>query len=111
MRLGHLDTTVLTGGELIPLKQTEVTCDVEDVTDSDGTMILTVIENGARVKKGDELCRLDSSELEEVARQQEISVEQSRARVIRSSPVGGRDRRAPTERVSRRAGDGDDQGV
>ena len=79
VRLGYLDTTVLTGGELIPLKQTEVTCDVEDVTDSDGTMILTVIENGARVKKGDELCRLDSSELAEVARQQEISVEQSRA--------------------------------
>jgi HlyD family secretion protein len=79
VRFGDLETTILTGGELIPLKQTEVTCDVEDVTDSDGTTILTVIDNGAHVKKGDELCRLDASELAEVARQQEISVERSRA--------------------------------
>ncbi len=79
VRFGDLETTVLTGGDLIPLNQTEVTCSVEDVTDSDGTMILTVIENGARVNKGDELCRLDSSELTEVARQQEISVARSRA--------------------------------
>jgi HlyD family secretion protein len=79
VRCGDLETTVLTGGDLIPLNQTEVTCSVEDVTDSDGTMILTVIENGARVNKGDELCRLDSSELTEVARQQEISVARSRA--------------------------------
>ena len=79
VRFGDLETTILTGGELIPIKQTEVTCDVEDVTDSDGTMILSVIENGAHVKKGDELCRFDSSELAEVARQQEISVERSRA--------------------------------
>jgi HlyD family secretion protein len=79
VRFGDLETTILTGGELIPLKQTEVACDVEDVTDSYGTMILSVIENGAHAKKGDELCRFDSSELAEVARQQEISVERSRA--------------------------------
>jgi hypothetical protein len=77
VRLGLLDTTLLTGGELIPLEPTEVTCDVEDVTDSDGTMILTVLEKRARMKKGDELFRLDPSELAEVARQQEISVERS----------------------------------
>ncbi len=45
VRSCDLETTVLTGGDLIPLNQTEVTCSVEDVTDSDGTMILTVIEN------------------------------------------------------------------
>ena len=52
VRFGELETTILTGGELIPIKQTEVTCDVEDVTDSDGTMILTVVENGAARQEG-----------------------------------------------------------
>jgi HlyD family secretion protein len=74
-----LDTTLLAGGDLQPAKQATVTCQVEDVTDSDGTMVLSVIENGAPVKKGDELCRLDSSALEELARQEEILVTQARA--------------------------------
>ena len=47
-----LDTTLLAGGDLQPTKQATVTCQVEDVTDSDGTMVLSVIENGAAVKKG-----------------------------------------------------------
>jgi HlyD family secretion protein len=73
------DTTLLVGGDLQPAKQTTVTCQVEDITDSDGTMVLTVIKNGAKVKKGDELCRLDSSEIDEMARQEEILVNQARA--------------------------------
>jgi HlyD family secretion protein len=74
-----LDTTVLAGGDLQPAKQTTVRCQVEDVTDSDGTMILTVIKNGSPVKKGDEICRLDSAPLDELARDEEILVHQARA--------------------------------
>jgi HlyD family secretion protein len=76
---GDVDTTLLAGGDLQPAKQTSITCQVEDITDSDGTMILSVIRNGSPVKKGDELCRLDSSGLEELAREEEILVNQARA--------------------------------
>ena len=59
-----LETTLLAGGDLQPAKQTEVNCKVEDITDTEGTLVLSVIDNGAKVKKGDVLCRLDSSELD-----------------------------------------------
>jgi HlyD family secretion protein len=74
-----LQTTLVAGGDLQPVKETTITCQVEDVTDSDGTTILTVIPNGSRVKKGDEICRLDSSAIEELARREEIQVSQARA--------------------------------
>jgi HlyD family secretion protein len=81
---GDFDTTLLAGGDLQPAKQATVTCQVEDVTDSDGTMVLSVIENGTPVKKEDELCRLDSSALEELARQEEILVTQARATYLKA---------------------------
>jgi HlyD family secretion protein len=80
-----LDTTLLAGGDLQPAKQTAITCQVEDITDSDGTMVLSVIKNGSVVKKGDELCRLDSSALEEMARGEEILVNQARAHYTKAS--------------------------
>ena len=80
-----LDTTLLAGGDLQPAKQTAVTCQVEDITDSDGTMVLSVIKNGSVVKKGDELCRLDSSAIEELARAEEILVNQARALYTKAS--------------------------
>jgi HlyD family secretion protein len=79
VRRDDLSTTLLAGGDLQPVKQTSVSCQVEDITDSDGTMILDLIDNGAIVKKGDELCHLDSSQFEEEAVQQEIAVNQERA--------------------------------
>jgi HlyD family secretion protein len=78
-RRDDIDTTLLAGGDLQPAVQATVTCQVEDVTDSDGTMVLSVTANGAPVKKGDELCRLDSSALLELAREEEILVNQARA--------------------------------
>ncbi len=80
-----LDTTLLAGGDLEPAKQTSITCQVEDITDSDGTMVLSVIKNGSLVKKGDELCRLDSSGIEELAREEEILVNQARALFTKAS--------------------------
>ena len=85
VRRGDLDTTLLAGGDLQPARQTTVTCQVEDVTDSDGTTVLSVIPNGRLVKKGDELCRLDSSGIEELARQEEILVHQAQASYMKAS--------------------------
>jgi HlyD family secretion protein len=79
VRRADLETEILAGGDLLPTRQTTVRCQVEDITESDGTVVLSVIANGAQVKKGDELCRLDSSELEEMARQEAIAVEEARA--------------------------------
>jgi HlyD family secretion protein len=74
-----LGTDLLVGGELVPFKETTVTCQVEDLTDSDGVAIVSMIANGTRVKKGDELCILDSSQLQELARQEEIAAIQARS--------------------------------
>jgi HlyD family secretion protein len=87
VRRDDLNTTLLAGGDLQPVKQTSVSCQVEDITDSDGTMILTMIDNGSLVKKGDELCRLDSAQFEEEARQQEIMVSQARALCLQAQLV------------------------
>src|SRR5689334_369002 len=76
---GDLQTTVVAGGGLQPAKQTMVRCQVEDITDSEGTAILTVIPDGSAVKKGDEICRLDSSQIEELVRLEEIQVSQAQA--------------------------------
>jgi HlyD family secretion protein len=84
VRRDDLDTTLLAGGDLQPTKQKTVICKVEDVTDSNGTMILTVIQNGSSVKKGDELCRLDSAPLEALAREEEILVNQARALCLKA---------------------------
>jgi multidrug resistance efflux pump len=84
VRRADLDTTVVAGGDLQPTKETMVTCQVEDITDADGTMIVSMVDNGTLVKKGDELCRLDSSELEELARQQEILVGQARSACVQA---------------------------
>ncbi len=77
-RVGHvrrddLDTTLLAGGDLQPAKQTTVTCQVEDVTDSDGTMILSVIQNGATVKKGTSSAGWIPRRIEELARSKKSS--------------------------------------
>jgi HlyD family secretion protein len=85
VRRADLETTILAGGDLQPAKQTTVTCQVEDVTDSEGTMVLSLIKNGASVKKGDELCRMDSSGIEELARQEEILVNQARALCVKAA--------------------------
>ncbi len=79
VRRDDLETTLVAGGDLAATRQVTVACQVEDIAESEGTMILTMIDNGSVVKKGDVLCRLDSSQFEEMARQQEIQVNQARA--------------------------------
>ena len=60
-----MDTKILVGEDLHPVKETTITRQVEDITDSDGMVIVHMIGNGTPVKKGDELshridCRQDS---------------------------------------------------
>jgi HlyD family secretion protein len=74
-----LDTNLLVGGELVAFKETIVACQVEDLTDSDGLVIVSMIADGTRVRKGDVLCVLDSSQLDELARQEEITAIQARS--------------------------------
>jgi HlyD family secretion protein len=79
VRRVDLDTDLLVGGDLQPLKETKVACQVEDITDSDGVVIISMVEDGTPVKKGDTLCLLDSSQLEELARQEEIMAIETRS--------------------------------
>jgi RND family efflux transporter MFP subunit len=79
VRRTDLETSVVAGGDLQATRETAVACQVEDITDSDGTLILTMVENGTSVKKGDELCRLDASELESLANEEEIDLNQARS--------------------------------
>jgi HlyD family secretion protein len=79
VRRDDLETSLVAGGDLAATRQTVVACKVEDLAETDGVVILTMIDNGAVVKKGDVLCRLDSSQFEELARQQEILTNQARA--------------------------------
>src|SRR5690242_10666951 len=84
VRRMDVDTTLLAGGDLVAVKQTTVTCEVEDLDrgptgDGDaGTLILSIAPNGATVKKGDILCVLDSSESTELVRRTQIDVETAR---------------------------------
>ncbi len=79
VRRVDLGTKLVAGGDLRAVKQATVACQVEDLDDTNGTIILSIVPNGTLVKKGDELCRLDSSAYEELARYQEILVNQERA--------------------------------
>ena len=81
VRRMDLDTALLVGGDLMPVKQTTIRCEIEDLdrgTDGGGdagTLILSIVPNGATVKKGDVLCVLDSSSFAELVRLEQIEVE------------------------------------
>lgn len=79
VRRADLETSLVVGGELQPAKEVFVSCEVEDLAREGGVMIVSMIDNGTHVKKGDELCRFDSSALEELVRQQEIRVVEARS--------------------------------
>jgi len=50
---------------------------------------VSIVDNGKYVKKCDELCRLDSSQLEEIAREEEIAVAQARSSYDRARVAVG----------------------
>lgn len=74
-----LESRLVAGGDLLSVKEVALKCEVEDLTGAGGVAVVSLVENGAPVKKGDVLCRLDSSAHEEHARQVEIAFNQARA--------------------------------
>jgi RND family efflux transporter MFP subunit len=77
------DHIVLEQGEIESSSNNEVKCEVKGRGGS-GTPILTVVAEGTLVKKGDVLCQLDSSALEQEAKNQRIVVSTAESAVISS---------------------------
>lgn len=80
---GPFDHIVLEQGEIESSSNNEVKCEVKGRGGS-GTPILSVIPEGTLVKKGDTLCQLDSSALEQEAKNQRIVVSSAESSVISS---------------------------
>lgn len=80
---GPFDHVVLEQGEIESSSNNEVKCEVKGRGGS-GTPILTVIPEGTFVKKGDVLCELDSSALDQEAKNQRIIVSAAESTVISS---------------------------
>jgi HlyD family secretion protein len=78
---GPFDHVVLEQGEIESSSNNEVKCEVKGRGGS-GTPILTVIAEGTLVKKGDLLCQLDASALEQEAKNQRIVVSNAESAVI-----------------------------
>ena len=77
---GPFDHVVLEQGEVESSSNTEIVCEVKS-RGSGGTAILWVIEEGARVKKGEKLVELDSAELELNLKEQKIQVITAQSRL------------------------------
>ena len=69
---GELVINVTDRGELESSKSTNVICEVEG-----GGKIATIVSEGTRVKKGDEICKFDSNQLTEAINKQEVQWEQA----------------------------------
>ena len=74
------DHIVLEQGEIESSSNTEVICEVKS-RGTTGTPILWVIDEGAKVKEGDKLVELDSSQLETQLKEDKIQVTMAQANV------------------------------
>ncbi len=83
-----LHATLNAPGQVNSSKNTIIECEIEATRYSNegrsiyvkgSTTILSIVPDGSIVHAGDELCRLDSSDYEELVRQQSIELEESRA--------------------------------
>ncbi len=81
-------TSLTASGRVESHRKTMILCETERVSVSnegqrvssgENSRVLEVIEEGKHVKKGDILCRLDSSEYEEIVRTQQMKTDQARA--------------------------------
>lgn len=80
---GPFDHIVLEQGEIESSSNNEVKCEVKGRGGS-GTPILSVVLEGVFVKKGDQLCQLDSSALDQDVKNQRIVVSSAESTVISS---------------------------
>ncbi|HVK16672.1 MAG TPA: efflux RND transporter periplasmic adaptor subunit, partial [Fimbriiglobus sp.] len=72
---GVLVITVTDRGELESAQSTQVNCEVEG-----GGKIATIVPEGTRVKKGDEVCRFDTDTLQKAVNEQSVKWEQAVAK-------------------------------
>lgn len=79
VRRADLDAVVVAAGRAESARSTEIRCELERLTTGTGATILTLVEDGTDVKKGDVLCRIDAADYEELVRRQTITVDQARA--------------------------------
>ena len=83
-----LSTVQTAFGRVESSRNTVITCELErleiraagkSVSSGGASMILSLIDEGTEVKKGDLLCKLDSSDYEELVYTQELKTEQASA--------------------------------
>ncbi|QDV70816.1 macrolide transporter subunit MacA [Rosistilla carotiformis] len=86
VRRGAFDHIVLEQGEIESSKNIELECEVE-ARGGGGTAILWVIDEGARVKAGDKLVELDSSQLEQDLKTQRIVLLGAEANVTNAAAL------------------------
>ncbi len=79
VRRGELLVTITEDGNLESANNVQIKCEV-----AGGSTILSIVEDGKRVEKGEELARLDSSQLEDQINQQRITYEKARAAHIQA---------------------------
>ncbi len=85
LKRADLPITVTERGNLESQKNTEIRCEVENLAfDRSGTQILSIVPNGAAVKKGHLLVELDSAPLREKLDEQYVTYEQARAKMIQA---------------------------
>jgi len=68
VRRADFDAVIVAPGRLESAQSTEIRCELERITTGTAPTILTIIDDGSIVKKGDLLCRIDSADLEEMVR-------------------------------------------
>jgi HlyD family secretion protein len=104
VRRADVDAVVLTSGRVASSRSTEIRCTLERLdlacqgggtgtqapmqtpSQKDGaSAIISLVPDGATVKRGEVLCELDSSEYQELARRQQIVVEEAKAEHSRAS--------------------------
>jgi len=88
VRRADLNVTLTAGGQVDSSHKTVIKCQLENLqvrvqgnvyAGGGAATILSLVDEGATVKRGDVLCRLDSSEYEEMVRQQLMNVERVNA--------------------------------
>ncbi|HEU5116062.1 MAG TPA: hypothetical protein VFT74_05230, partial [Isosphaeraceae bacterium] len=88
-----LFVTVSASGEIECVRRTLIECDLDNLTTGIGgqrfgtngsSTIIDLIPEGTYVESGQVICRLDSSDYEELVRQQEIKVEQARSDCLKA---------------------------
>ena len=88
-----LGSTLIASGVTESSNNTVIECELErldfsssgnSISAGGASVIIDLIDEGTMVKKGDILCTLDSSDYEEIVRQQTIKTDQARAAMLQS---------------------------